>query len=248
MSLRQGLIGGWCPSLGPTAGTLLDRSAFRRHGTMTNMDPSTDWVGDVGGYALKFRGGAQYVGVSMQSPTAGDFAVSVWHKNLRTGAGDWDTIVSFGALPGFMLNAYSNQTTRRYTARRAGVADIVIGSTAYELNRWNHVVYSQRNGLGTIYLNGVADSSPTLTNGFVASNDPNFLTIGSYYQGQFSISVDGLIDDVILCNTAISESAILNLYSLGRGGIYRQQRRTRYASVRRFRRRQYAQLVGGGIV
>ncbi len=55
-SLRQGLVGAWCPSLGPSGYTLLDRSGYGNHGTLTNMDAGTDWVGSRYGCALDFDG------------------------------------------------------------------------------------------------------------------------------------------------------------------------------------------------
>jgi len=40
----EGLIGAWVPELGPTGNTLIDVSGFGHHGTLTLMDPSSDWV------------------------------------------------------------------------------------------------------------------------------------------------------------------------------------------------------------
>ena len=52
--LWRGCVGAWCPSLGPTGLTLRDWSGFGNHGTLTNMDPGTDWVLSGGRYALDF--------------------------------------------------------------------------------------------------------------------------------------------------------------------------------------------------
>ncbi len=41
--LWKGLAGLWAPGLGPTGLTLRDLSGFGNHGTLTNMDPATDW-------------------------------------------------------------------------------------------------------------------------------------------------------------------------------------------------------------
>ena len=58
--LWRGLVGAWLPFLGPTGLTLRDQSAFKNHGTLTNMDGS-NWVTSVDKwgnsiYALDFDG------------------------------------------------------------------------------------------------------------------------------------------------------------------------------------------------
>ncbi len=62
--LRKGLVGLWAPLLGPSGITLFDVSGRKNDGTLTNMDPATDWIlGDPqsGGYALDFVHSDQYV-------------------------------------------------------------------------------------------------------------------------------------------------------------------------------------------
>ena len=60
-NLLTGLVGAWCPSLGPSGYTLLDRSGRGNHGTLTNMDAASDWVGTPGGWALDYDGTNDYV-------------------------------------------------------------------------------------------------------------------------------------------------------------------------------------------
>jgi len=55
--LWDGLVGAWMPSLGVTGETLRDVSGNGNHGTLTNMDAATDWVGTSKGLALDFDGG-----------------------------------------------------------------------------------------------------------------------------------------------------------------------------------------------
>jgi hypothetical protein len=42
--LWRGLVGSWCPFLGPTGLTLRDWSGHHNHGTLTTMEPAVDWV------------------------------------------------------------------------------------------------------------------------------------------------------------------------------------------------------------
>ena len=60
--LWRGLVGAWSPCLSPRGGTVLrDLSGRGNHGTLTNMDPETDWVTRGGKQALDFDGSNDYV-------------------------------------------------------------------------------------------------------------------------------------------------------------------------------------------
>lgn len=36
-SINQGIVGAWCPSLGPSGSKLLDKSGYGNNGALTNM-------------------------------------------------------------------------------------------------------------------------------------------------------------------------------------------------------------------
>lgn len=59
-NILTGLIGAWCPSLGPSGYTLLDRSGRGNHGTLRNTD-ATFWQGSRFGWSMKFDGTNDYV-------------------------------------------------------------------------------------------------------------------------------------------------------------------------------------------
>ena len=66
--LWQGLVGAWSPCLSPRGGTVLrDLSGRGNHGTLTNMDPETDWVFSGGRSALDFDGTNDHVSLSNPS-------------------------------------------------------------------------------------------------------------------------------------------------------------------------------------
>jgi hypothetical protein len=60
-SIRQGLIRAWCPSLGASGLTLIDRSGQNAHGTLTNMAGQDNWQASGSGVALNFDGVNDYV-------------------------------------------------------------------------------------------------------------------------------------------------------------------------------------------
>ena len=84
--LWRGVVGAWCPSLGPTGNRLHDFSRRNNWGTLTNMDPATDWVVDRGQYALDFDGSSDCVNLGSQHDFTGAFSFSIW-INLRSRTG-----------------------------------------------------------------------------------------------------------------------------------------------------------------
>ena len=66
-NILTGLVGAWCPSLGPSGYTLLDRSGRGNHGTLTNMDAGSDWLGMPGGWALDFDGTNDSVAITTRA-------------------------------------------------------------------------------------------------------------------------------------------------------------------------------------
>ena len=59
--LWKGLVGLWAPTLGPTGLTLRDWSGYGNHGTLTNMDPATDYVPSEKGWALDYDGDDDFI-------------------------------------------------------------------------------------------------------------------------------------------------------------------------------------------
>ena len=74
-NLWKGLVGLWAPSLGPTGLTLRDQSGYGNHGTLTFMDPATDWVVSEKGWALDFDGSSDHIKIGEIRANAGRFSV-----------------------------------------------------------------------------------------------------------------------------------------------------------------------------
>lgn len=82
--LWRGCVGAWAPCLGPTGLTLRDLSGKASHGTLANMDPSTDWSVQSGKYGLDFDGSNDYVDLGLILGTRSQFTLSVWFQ--KTGS------------------------------------------------------------------------------------------------------------------------------------------------------------------
>jgi len=79
MSILDGIIGCWSPSLGASGYRLLDRTRYGNHGTLTNMDAGTDWVAiPPRGMALDFDGTDDYVDCGVNNRGASAISVSAW--------------------------------------------------------------------------------------------------------------------------------------------------------------------------
>lgn len=83
--LWTGLVGLWSPSLGPTGLTLFDWGGRKKDGTLTLMDPATDWVTTGKGWALDNFSATDYV-------STGLFPDSTW-RTLAVWA-RWDVVAS----------------------------------------------------------------------------------------------------------------------------------------------------------
>jgi hypothetical protein len=110
-SLREGLVGAWCPSIAGSGLTLPDLSQRNNHGTLTNMGPE-DWVSSQYGRALDFDGSNDYVSIAnatvsgLSEVTASFFArprSTTSRVELTQGA---DLTTRFGAALSEDGNAY----------------------------------------------------------------------------------------------------------------------------------------------
>lgn len=218
--LWDGVVGSWCPSLGITGSRLFDAAPFSNWGTMTNMDPATDWIVHDGQLCLDFDGSNDHVNFGRPNqidPIIDNFTVSVWCRptafyNFANVVGKADnTAGQFGVIINFA----------GFWSCQFGTASNVNGSTL-ALNTWYMLSYTLFQGTVVTYTNGVVSATGSNTTN-VRNVD---LTIGGdvangrYFTGQ--------IDDFQFRNRAINASEMLQLYRLGRGGIYQPAYRPSY--------------------
>lgn len=206
-SLRQGLVGAWCPSLGPSGNTLLDRSGYGNHGTLTNMDAGTDWVGSRYGWALDFDGSNDRIDLGQMQPisTTGAFTLSAW-INVRAFSNNFPAIAQFRTNAGAFIFAISRETfIPNYLGMLFGSDNVTWGRFRNALPEstwvgWRHIAYTYIGANPTdaasyrTYLDG-ADVSVTTAAAFGARADASFIA-NENTSGGFPFN--GLIDDVRL--------------------------------------------------
>lgn len=216
-SLRQGLVGAWCPSLGASGFRLIDRSGNNNHGTLTNMDPGTDWVPSGGKLALDFDGTNDYVATDLSCSNRSNLDISAWifrastSNNAFVGAGE-------GTTDGPRANIYISGQTTYVTAEATAIG---YASVANSRTGWNHYHYSFRgSGLNNsdrlkLFINGV--EAVLSYAGVLATTLGNvgFFEIGrTKGEGRYATAQ---IDDVRVYNRALTPSEIRLLYTGGRG-------------------------------
>jgi len=174
--LREGLVFNWHGPLGVTGATAFDTSGRGNDGTLTNMDPASDWVMTEKGWALDFDA----VGDRIEIPSAFDISrpISVSMRvNIRTlpgGAYDyvivnpssatnkWGIIVPYSS---FAVGVTDNATSLKYVTGN----NIVPG-------KWYSLVALIKDPVTSslIFLDGIQQST---SNGFTYFGNSNSNTV-----------------------------------------------------------------------
>lgn len=82
--LNQGLVGWWMGAPNCYGGTRLQDLLNHNHGTLTNMDPATDWVGTQYGPALDFDGTDDRVTASSVATSQTNITIMVFGEHNDT--------------------------------------------------------------------------------------------------------------------------------------------------------------------
>lgn len=214
--LNRGLAGYWSFDEGD-GGQLSDLSLNKNHGTLTNMDPATDWVGGrAGGFgALDFDKTNDYVDTN--TPVSGyrassEGTMSAWCK-ARSHPVSTGAVYQGGCLIGdtggycSIVHSTVGGTSDMHCYNWDGSVDSV--ALSVDLNVWSHYVWVLDNGTLYGYRDGVLQGS-------TASGNTQSLA-GEIHIGQGNISYrvfDGQIDDVRIYNRALSAAEVRQLYIL----------------------------------
>lgn len=219
-TLRQGLVGAWCPSLpnGGSGNLLVDQSQRGNHGVLTNMSPD-DWVSAQYGRALDFGDPDDVVSIGKQLPNISgqpELTIAMWAKrNTATGVaavGQADASDP-GNIGYWHINLW--QDGNAYFQVYPNFVGIADNSTT-----WNFWLLTLKNSQIKGYRNGVEVASTSGPASVPAVNG-NF-QIGKYW---INGATNSQLDDIRIYSRALSESEIKLLAS--RPGIGLRQDRDR---------------------
>ena len=207
-SLRQGLVGAWCPSLVASGLSLIDRSGRNNHGTLTNMAGQDNWRASGSGVALSFDGTDDLVLIPSsqlyQFTSGQSFTASAWiypavnknHSIISFGNNGW---VLYVALGNYIELAKANVANAGSTA----------ATNAVPLNKWTHVAVTNVVGSTVeFFINGVSVRTATFTQTYTYATE---FRLGST-QAQ-SLAWNGQIDDARVYSRALTPAEIRLLAS-----------------------------------
>jgi arabinan endo-1,5-alpha-L-arabinosidase len=250
--LWDGRVVGYCPSVtGPTGTRLHDLQAGRYQGTLTNMDPPTDWVRSSGQYALDFDGSNDYVLVPHNSgldrETNGTLTISVWVRRSANVAG-YETLVtkrlSVGTNTNYELsfNNTSTSGSKAFTFYSGG--PFTLSTVLVPLLSWTHIATVSTASGTSYYANGQPAGTSITT---VGSPNLHPLKIAAVAGSPETSYFNGQIDDVAIYNRALTAGEIRTLSR--RRGIAYEARRQDFgeAGFKPYWSQQRTQLIGGGL-
>ena len=209
--LWKGCVGAWNPGLGPSGLTLRDWSGFSNHGTLTNMDPGTDWVASQGRAALDFDGTNDYVitnswsGVDLAKPfsffgrvrlrSTSDYAFSLLSQGNPSAGGIVVTNV-FGKLM-VIVNFI----------HWSGGSTFLATNKTYSIAVVRDTIGHPSTGHPLIYLDGAYDNQ-TLGGGTGYSSTDNTSQLKIGYNATHATYNNGTITDVMAYNRCLSAQEI----------------------------------------
>jgi len=241
-SLRQGLVGAWCPSLGASGFRLIDRSGYGNHGVFNNTT-STVWIPSGGKLALNFDGSFSTGFAVTNAPSLqviGPISISFWANIVNDGG--ISTLVSKSTGTDGEFEVFADFRSGATTlAWRPGISSNLTTFFSGFTGLWTHYLFTcDGSAIGstvTCYRNGV--SAGTITTNVLRAISSYALNFGS--RPNFANEADTRIDDMRLYNRVLTPSEIQQLYTGGRGvGLMperiKHRRKTTAAAFNRRRR------------
>ena len=214
----DGVVGAWHFEEG--SGTIAhDTSGEGNDGTLydgntTNNDGNTppQWIDGKFGKALSFDGVDDYVEVADDSSlNLDEFTVTVWAKPAKVDSmgvlnkKDGDDYCNFQIE--FLGDGYIYAETSNDTIVW------IHSTTKYEANKWYFIAFTYDGSTERLYVNGELEASKTINLTPAKTTKP--LRIGTYdeYPPITIRMFNGTIDEVRICNKALSEEVISDLYN-----------------------------------
>jgi len=201
---EDGLVGYW-----PMDGDFNDYSSSGNDGTAMNAATFSsagyfDQAGSFDGINSYFNTGTA---TNLPSGT-GDFSVSTWVNPAQLD-GDHRVIFANQSLDGFQL-ALSNggaaaATVSMYLGGAGGVAS---SAQSWTLGQWYNILVTRKNGVVSLYRNGVHIGTGTHTGSITAST----LDIGYRVAVSAAHPWDGSLDDLAIWDRALTAAEIETIY------------------------------------
>ncbi len=210
------LIGYWALNDG-TGTTALDSSGMGGDGTLTNMEPGSDWVTGSLGLALEFDGNNEYVEIEDRDDldlAGSDFTVAAWLKPATFGESSQGRIVDHdgGSSGGggwtFQLMDNASFVTSGLAYQVNGTSISSSNPNLITLDTWQHAAVTYDSGTLTFYVGGQPRGVRTGAPAVVATSAP--IRIGMRATDS-DRDFNGSIDEVRVYDRALSQAEIQDL-------------------------------------
>jgi hypothetical protein len=218
-SLRQGLVGAWVSSLGASGLSLIDRSGWNNHGTLTNMAGQDNWRASGGAVSLRFDGVDDYVSLPsrVNVSTGLPFSISAWVNTVD---------LTTRLFPNICTLSVTNQTQplALSVSAQASYVGVLFGAASgfgqfradpsWASAQWNHVALSYSGATATaagsfsVHVNG---RLVTVTTAAAFASVANTSQLG--FNGGANTYLFGNSDDIRIYNRVITLSEIRLLAS-----------------------------------
>lgn len=202
---------GYWPLDENTGTTAYDKSGNGNDATMNGSLTSASWLPAKNGSGLDFDGSGDYIEAANDSTLdiTGDITISAWIKRDLTDdyspfvaktdsstTWDYDFYIVNGSNN---LRFYSDATTPTTITSSGSITDTA----------WHHIAVTRSGSTVTFYIDGILDSTGTMSGSF--NNNPDPVWIGSDGFDDF----DGKMDDVKIYNYARTVAQIAYDYNRG---------------------------------
>lgn len=206
--LWRGLVGAWCPSLGPTGNVLHDWSGRWNRGALTNMDPATDWVVSGQQYALDLDGSNDYINCGSAAPlNLTRMTIAAWLKS--SGSSGEPAIIGKGSYSGsgyHLVHSGGGGNVNGIYFHLQG--NFVLSTSTLNDSLWHFIAASYDGATMRLYWDGVLENSSAVS-ATASASGTNFemgRRPGSspYYAGQIA---EAMVFDRPLSRGAIRQLA-----------------------------------------
>jgi len=256
-NILQGLVGAWCPSLGPSGYTLLDRSGRGRHGTLTNMDAGTDWLASPGGWVMDYDGSNDYTVIGSANSQFINTALTLtgWLNTTVSGGDTTNAViascVSNGFTANFAVTVNITGGTNKLNMWNTAAGATVNSATSVNTGAWIFWTVTRDASTTKIYINGREDASAAT--GTPDTSTTQGLSIGRIgaFNGYYTPMQCG---DIGIWHRTMTAPEVWQLWQMGQAGLGRlltpQRRsyafRVPAAAVKSYLFVNRGQVIGGG--
>jgi len=227
------------PSFGVTGETLRDVSGNGNDGTLTNMDPATDWVATSKGLALDFNGVSNRVdinGALTGELTEFSAGCSFWLNNHDGGNGEgvfsqWGH-GGIATTAKWQLVIQPDRTLTGYIKSTNGSNYGVNGITVFDKS-WHHVFMTVDGYEVSLFANGILLGQTSYAGDVRSTNQD--LTVGTYNTLVGSQQYfQGRIKNAVTYNRALSPTEVKQLYRNPAAPFQRKQQTVGISTAQAF--------------